>query len=176
MKFVECCDDMRLSQHPNNVGSITLVKSREETFRDIYSNLPAQYRVNFPFKNVIPTVLAISVNGQTICTGQKATGQVVTTINLEHTLFTQMQPLANGGNGNNNNVNNVNVIQYQPPQTPAPQIPIYRPVQTPAPPPQIVTQRVQPVVTQPVIRPQPVQTRPPVQQPSVDYSAEQEDM
>ncbi|XP_035896329.1 serine protease gd-like [Anopheles stephensi] len=158
----------------NNVGSITLVKSREQTFRDIYSNLPAQYRVNFPFKNVIPSVLAISVNGQTICTGQKATGQVVTTINLEHTLFTQMQPLANGGNGNNvNNVNNVNVLQYQPPQTPAPQIPIYRPVQTPAP--QIITQRPQPVVTQPVVRPQPVITqRPQPVQPN--YSAEEEDI
>lgn len=156
----------------NNVGSITLVKSREQTFRDIYSNLPAQYRVNFPFKNVIPSVLAISVNGQTICTGQKATGQVVTTINLEHTLFTQMQPLANGGN-DNNNINNVNVIQYQPPQTPAPQIPIYRPVQTPAP--QVITQRPQPVLTQPVTRPQPVQTRPPAR-PSMDYSAEEEDI
>uniref|UniRef100_A0A182IP09 Uncharacterized protein n=1 Tax=Anopheles atroparvus TaxID=41427 RepID=A0A182IP09_ANOAO len=99
----------------NNVGSIVLVKSREQTFRDIYNNQPAQYRVNFPFSNVIPSVLAISVNGQTICTGQKATGQIVTTINLEHTLFTQMQPLSNG------NGNNVNAIQFQPvQQTPPP--------------------------------------------------------
>ncbi|XP_049277686.1 serine protease gd-like [Anopheles funestus] len=110
----------------NNVGSITLVKSREQTFRDIYNNEPAQYRVNFPFNNVIPSVLAISVNGQTICTGQKASGRVVTTINLEHSLFTQMQPLANGNGGNN-----VNQIPYQPPQNVAPQAPIYRPVQRP---------------------------------------------
>uniref|UniRef100_A0A182PSJ7 Peptidase S1 domain-containing protein n=1 Tax=Anopheles epiroticus TaxID=199890 RepID=A0A182PSJ7_9DIPT len=145
----------------NNVGSITLVKSREQTFRDIYSNEPAQYRVNFPFNNVIPSVLAISVNGQTICTGQKATGQIVTTINLEHTLFTQMQPLAN------NNGNNVNAIQFQPQQNTVQQAPVYRPVQQP------VLQPVQPQ-PQPVQtpRPQPVQTQRPVQvtQPSVAAS------
>uniref|UniRef100_A0A8W7PMH4 Peptidase S1 domain-containing protein n=1 Tax=Anopheles coluzzii TaxID=1518534 RepID=A0A8W7PMH4_ANOCL len=142
----------------NNVGSITLVKSREETFRDIYSNQPAQYRVNFPFNNVIPSVLAISVNGQTICTGQKATGNIVTTINLEHTLFTQMQPLANSGN-------NVNAIQFQPQQNTAVQAPVYRPVQ-----------QQQPVVQpQPQPRPRPVQTPRPqpvqTQRPSVDFSS-----
>uniref|UniRef100_A0A182TQH2 Peptidase S1 domain-containing protein n=1 Tax=Anopheles melas TaxID=34690 RepID=A0A182TQH2_9DIPT len=140
----------------NNVGSITLVKSREETFRDIYSNQPAQYRVNFPFNNVIPSVLAISVNGQTICTGQKATGNIVTTINLEHTLFTQMQPLANSGN-------NINAIQFQPQQNTAVQAPVYRPVQ-----------QQQPVV-QPQPRPRPVQTPRPqpvqTQRPSVDLSS-----
>ncbi|XP_053667427.1 serine protease gd-like [Anopheles marshallii] len=143
----------------NNVGSITLIKSREQTFRDIYNNQPAQYRVNFPFKNVIPSVLAISVNGQTICTGQKATGQVVTTINLEHTLFTQMQPLSNG------NGNNFNTIQYQPPQNTAPQAPVYQPVQIPQP---VITQR--PQVLQPQ-RPQAIHPqRPqviPTQQPQV---------
>lgn len=149
---------MLRSTFQNNVGSITLVKSREETFRDIYSNQPAQYRVNFPFNNVIPSVLAISVNGQTICTGQKATGNIVTTINLEHTLFTQMQPLANSGN-------NINAIQFQPQQNTAVQAPVYRPVQ-----------QQQPVVQpQPQPRPRPVQTPRPqpvqTQRPSVDFSS-----
>uniref|UniRef100_A0A182NRU6 Peptidase S1 domain-containing protein n=1 Tax=Anopheles dirus TaxID=7168 RepID=A0A182NRU6_9DIPT len=138
----------------NNVGSITLVKSREQTFRDIYSNLPAQYRVNFPFNNVIPSVLAISVNGQTICTGQKATGQVVTTINLEHTLFTQMQPLSNNGGGN------VNAIQFQPQ---APVTPAYQPIQ-PVRPQTVRPQTARPQTARPqTIRPQPVQTQRPVQ-------------
>ncbi|KFB37607.1 AGAP001707-PA-like protein [Anopheles sinensis] len=133
----------------NNVGSITLVKSREQTFRDIYNSQPAQYRVNFPFSNVIPSVLAISVNGQTICTGQKATGQIVTTINLEHTLFTQMQPLSNG------NGNNVNAIQFQPGQS-------FQ--QTP--PPNIYTPQAQTPPQQQ--QPQFVPNRPPNRQPAVN--------
>ncbi|XP_058058176.1 serine protease gd-like [Anopheles bellator] len=95
----------------SNVGSITLVKSRPQTFLDIFNNRPAQYRVNFPFTNIYPSVLAISVNGQAICTGQKVKGPIVTTINLEHTLFTQVQQL----NSNGNTVaGNANGIPYQP--------------------------------------------------------------
>uniref|UniRef100_A0AAG5CZY3 Serine protease gd N-terminal domain-containing protein n=1 Tax=Anopheles atroparvus TaxID=41427 RepID=A0AAG5CZY3_ANOAO len=99
----------------NNIGSITLVKSKEQTFRDIYNNQPAQYRVNFPFRNVLPNLLEIRVDGQPICYGQKATGQVVTTINLDHTLVTQLQTLSNV------NGNNVYAIPNQPvQQSPSP--------------------------------------------------------
>lgn len=70
----------------NNVGSITLVKSRESTFNDIVHGNPAQYRVNFPLQHILPSVLNIALNGQTICTGSRAQGRVITTINLEHTL------------------------------------------------------------------------------------------
>ncbi|XP_035796403.1 serine protease gd-like [Anopheles albimanus] len=96
----------------DNVGSITLVKSRSQTFLDILNKRPAQYRVNFPFTNIYPHVLAISVNGQAICTGQKVKGPIVTTINLEHTLYTQVQQLSNG-NSNGNPPN-----QYRPEQQP----------------------------------------------------------
>ncbi|XP_052891151.1 serine protease gd-like [Anopheles moucheti] len=163
----------------NNVGSITLVKSNEDTFRDIYSNRPAQYRVNFPFKNVIPSVLAISVNGQTICTGQRATGQIVTTINLDHTLFTQVQQQTNG------NGNNFNTIQYQPPQNTALQTPVYQPVQTPQPQAPVYRPVQAPQQQAPVYQPiqKPVQQAPvyrpvqtpkperPIQRPTVDYSS-----
>lgn len=87
----------QLSQ--NNVGSITLVKSRESTFNDIVHGNPAQYRVNFPLQNILPSVLNIALNGQTICTGSRAQGRVITTINLEHTLYTRLEP--NGFQGNN---------------------------------------------------------------------------
>ncbi|XP_058824270.1 serine protease gd-like [Topomyia yanbarensis] len=83
----------------DNVGSITLVKSREATFNDIVRGLPAQYRVNFPLQNILPTVLSISLNGQTLCTGYRAPGRVITTINLEHTLYTQLQPQNMNGFG-----------------------------------------------------------------------------
>lgn len=117
----------------NNVGSITLVKSRETTFNDILHGNPAQYRVNFPLQNILPTVLNIALNGQTICTGSRAQGRIVTTINLEHTLYTQLQP--NGFPNNNNG------FQYQPPvdtnQLSYHQpYPVVRPVQQPQPQPQ----------------------------------------
>lgn len=113
----------------NNVGSITLVKSREATFNDILYGSPAQYRVNFPLQNILPTVLNIDVNGQTICTGNRAQGHIITTINLEHTLYTQ-----NGASNNNG-------FQYQPPVDTNqlsyhPNRPVVRPVQQPQPQPQ----------------------------------------
>ncbi|XP_058061868.1 serine protease gd-like [Anopheles bellator] len=105
-----------------NLGSITLVKSNEQTFRDIYNNQPAQYRVSFPFQNIVPRVLSITVNGQTICTGQAATGRMVTTVKLEHTLYTKV-------NGNGNDFNQI--LPYQPTYQPPAQ---QRPTQTtPAP-------------------------------------------
>ncbi|XP_065076731.1 serine protease gd-like [Ochlerotatus camptorhynchus] len=90
----------------NNVGSITLVKTREATFTDILHGNPAQYRVNFPLQNVLPTVLNIALNGQTICTGYRAQGRIITTINLEHTLYTELKP---------NGIRNNNGFQNQPP-------------------------------------------------------------
>uniref|UniRef100_A0A1Q3EVR5 Putative trypsin n=1 Tax=Culex tarsalis TaxID=7177 RepID=A0A1Q3EVR5_CULTA len=74
---------------PNIVGSLNLLKSRESTVEDIIQGLPAQYRVNFPVQSILPTVLRIALNGQTICTGYRAQGRVITNINLEHTLYTQ---------------------------------------------------------------------------------------
>lgn len=96
-----------------NVGSITLVKSRDATFNDIVRGLPAQYRVNFPLQNILPSVLNIALNGQTICSGYRAQGQIVTTINLEHTLYTQLQ----GGGQSGFPVQQMQPQQpYQPPQ------------------------------------------------------------
>ncbi|XP_055641641.1 serine protease gd-like isoform X2 [Toxorhynchites rutilus septentrionalis] len=66
--------------------SIALVKSLEATFNDIASDLPAQYRVNFPLQSVLPTVRSIALNDQTICSGRHATGRIV---HLEKTLYLQ---------------------------------------------------------------------------------------
>uniref|UniRef100_A0A2M4ATC9 Putative serine protease n=1 Tax=Anopheles triannulatus TaxID=58253 RepID=A0A2M4ATC9_9DIPT len=128
-----------------NLGSITLVKSNEQTFRDIYNNLPAQYRVNFPFRNIYPKVLAIRVNGETICSGSPAQGRIVTTVNLEHTLYTEVQQLPPGSQGNG--------IQFLPGMGNGFQPPVQQ---------QPVTQR--PNVFRPQVQPV---TRPPVYQPPV---------
>lgn len=72
------------------VGSIALVKSRQATIEDIISGQPAQYRVTFPLPNLLPTVLSIALNDRIICRGYRAAGRVLTAINLEHTLYTQL--------------------------------------------------------------------------------------
>ncbi|XP_038121939.1 coagulation factor IX-like [Culex quinquefasciatus] len=75
-----------------NVGSIFLIKSREATFNDIVRGEPAKFLVNFPLKNILPTVVGIKLNGRTICQGRSTIKRrgTVTTINLEHKLFTQL--------------------------------------------------------------------------------------
>ncbi|XP_065076657.1 serine protease gd-like [Ochlerotatus camptorhynchus] len=75
---------------PKLVGSIALVKSRQATIEDIISGQPAQYRVTFPLPNLLPTVLSIALNDRIICRGYRAAGRVLTAINLEHTLYTQL--------------------------------------------------------------------------------------
>ncbi|XP_062712141.1 serine protease gd-like [Aedes albopictus] len=138
----------------NNVGSIALAKSKDEIFNDIVHGNPAQYRVNFPLQNILPSVLSIAVNGQTICTGSLVQGHQ-TTINLEHTLYTRVEP--NGFPGNNgyqpnNGFLSNNQFQYQrpvytvPPRPTRPQFSYTEPV----------TQRV----TAPAVFMQPITSRP----------------
>lgn len=135
----------------NNVGSIVLVKSREATFNDIVNGLPALYRVNFPLQNIIPTVLSIALNGQTLCTGYPAHGRIITTINLEHTLYTQLQTqnLAQNNGFIVQRPGDTNTIIYQPS------------LQRPRPSTQLQPQF--PPQTQPVV----IQAQPQPQQPPV---------
>uniref|UniRef100_A0A6E8W888 Serine protease gd N-terminal domain-containing protein n=1 Tax=Anopheles coluzzii TaxID=1518534 RepID=A0A6E8W888_ANOCL len=70
----------------NNVGSISLYKSTSQTVRDIKNNKPAWYRVNFPYKNILPSVVAIRVNGRTICAGRRASN-TESSISLQHTIY-----------------------------------------------------------------------------------------
>ncbi|XP_055610357.1 chymotrypsin-like protease CTRL-1 isoform X2 [Uranotaenia lowii] len=93
-KVAKLIVDLSIAMHlpKTNVGSIALVKSRESTFNDIIQGLPIQYRVNFPVQHILPAVVSISLNGQTICSGYRTSqGRVITTINLEHTLYSQLQ-------------------------------------------------------------------------------------
>ncbi|XP_039443517.1 CLIP domain-containing serine protease B15-like [Culex pipiens pallens] len=163
-----------------NVGSITLIKSREATFNDIVRGEPAQYRVNFPLQNILPTVLNIALNGQTICTGHRAQGRIVTTINLEHTLYTQLAN--NGQNGGGFQMFPQRPI-YQPQPQPQPQQPFpaqTRPTWNNEPqttPPRVVQPRpTQPqrprTTTAQVFRPQPVATTetPPAQQSTSSFT------
>ncbi|XP_050085151.1 serine protease gd-like [Anopheles aquasalis] len=155
-----------------NLGSITLVKSNEQTFRDIYNNLPAQYRVNFPFRNIYPKVLAIRVNGETICSGSPAQGRIVTTVNLDHTLYTEVQQVPFGGQGNGIQFRPgmSNGFQQQQPVTPRPNVfrPPVQPVTRPPvyqPPVQAYPERPQPQPQPQQPQPQPQPQQPPQPQP-----------
>ncbi|XP_058448631.1 phenoloxidase-activating factor 1-like [Malaya genurostris] len=73
----------------NNYGSVTLIKSREETSVDIARGLPAKYRINFPSQTAPPTVRSILLNGQTICSSYRALAQPTTILSWEHSWFAQ---------------------------------------------------------------------------------------
>ncbi|XP_001865847.2 serine protease gd [Culex quinquefasciatus] len=75
----------------NNFGSLALIKTREETGKDIQKGLPAQYKIVFPRKDIIPTVKSISVNGKSVCNGTRAQGRVLTAIRLAHVLKTKLK-------------------------------------------------------------------------------------
>lgn len=76
---------------PKLVGSIELVKSRQETIDDIINGEPALYRVNFPLPNLLPMVLSIEINDRVICRGYRAAARVLTAIKLEHTFYAPLQ-------------------------------------------------------------------------------------
>ncbi|XP_055542148.1 serine protease gd-like [Wyeomyia smithii] len=141
---------------PNNVGSITLIKSETETFNDILRGYPAQYRVNFPLQHYIPSVLSISLNGHILCTGYRTQGRIMTIINLEHNLRIRLAgqnvPFAP------NSVpykrpDQTTQVHYQPkPAFPEPIVPAPSPPQI-----RTTTPRPRPVVIQPQTTSLPVQ-------------------
>ncbi|XP_055637711.1 serine protease gd-like [Toxorhynchites rutilus septentrionalis] len=115
----------RLSQ--GYFGSISLIKSREDTVRDISQGLPAQYRVNFPLRDILPAVQSIAVNGQIVCSGNRAQGRIVTTINLRHALFFQLQTQYFPQSGiHSQGPFQSNAVIYQPRPRPPPDIPHYQ--------------------------------------------------
>lgn len=153
------------SQVPqNNVGSIALAKSKEDIFNDIIRGNPAQYRVYFPLQNILPSVLSITVNGQTVCTGKLVQGHQ-TTINLEHTLYTRLEQNGFAGNNgflsNNNGFQGNNQFQNQ--------RPVYTTQPRPTRPPQFsYTEPVTPQVIfmQPTTTRRPAPTRPAIAPPT----------
>ncbi|XP_053690917.1 CLIP domain-containing serine protease B15-like [Sabethes cyaneus] len=92
--------DIGVRPNSNQLGSITLVKSREDTFGDIVQGLPAQYRVTFPLQNPMPIVLSISVNDRRICTGHRRPGQHIRVLCWKHTWYTQLLSQNMGQNNN----------------------------------------------------------------------------
>lgn len=71
------------------VGVIELATTRAAALQKMMRNQPIQYKVRFPTQIPLPRVKTIITNGQVICVGRVAQGPVITTIRLEHILYTQ---------------------------------------------------------------------------------------
>ncbi|XP_034183841.2 serine protease gd isoform X2 [Osmia lignaria lignaria] len=69
------------------VGRLELAKSREESVRAVRQGRPLMYKIHFPLRRPIPVLTGLWFNNQLICSGQRATGPIVTSIVLNHTLY-----------------------------------------------------------------------------------------
>ncbi|EFN68362.1 Serine protease gd [Camponotus floridanus] len=71
----------------NYVGQLKLAQSKEESVRLVERGKPLLYHLHFPLLQPIPSLTGMWFNRQRYCSGPRATGQVVTSITLEHTLY-----------------------------------------------------------------------------------------
>ncbi|KAL7035925.1 hypothetical protein ACKWTF_008625 [Chironomus riparius] len=146
------------------VGDIDLLKSKESTSDDVANGLPIEYRVRFPLQHPIPKLTEIYYNNQLLCRGQKAVGDVVTTITLDHSFLT--------GLSSNNFYGNPNTYPVRPTRLPITEPPIIRPTITQSP----VTYRpvtyppetFRPKTQKPSTRSPPIITRPTERPTSID--------
>ncbi|XP_017875824.1 spermosin-like isoform X2 [Ceratina calcarata] len=69
------------------VGRLELAQSKEDSVRAVNVGRPLRYKIHFPLPQPIPILTGIRFNGQFVCSGPRATGQIVTSIVLNHTLY-----------------------------------------------------------------------------------------
>ncbi|XP_076181121.1 serine protease gd isoform X2 [Ptiloglossa arizonensis] len=69
------------------VGRLELAESREKSVNAIQKGRPLKYNIHFPLHRPIPTVTGLWFNNERLCYGPRATGQIVTSITLNHTLY-----------------------------------------------------------------------------------------
>ncbi|KZC10583.1 Serine protease gd [Dufourea novaeangliae] len=69
------------------VGRLELAQSKEQSIKAIQQGRPLKYNIHFPLPQPIPSVTGIWFNNVLMCTGPRATGQIVTSIILNHTLY-----------------------------------------------------------------------------------------
>ncbi|XP_029666346.1 serine protease gd-like isoform X1 [Formica exsecta] len=71
----------------NYVGQLELAQSKEESVRIVQQGRPLLYHIHFPLRQPNPLLTGIWFNNQQYCSGPRATGHIVTSIMLEHTLY-----------------------------------------------------------------------------------------
>ncbi|XP_043485625.1 serine protease gd-like [Polistes fuscatus] len=103
------------------IGQLELARSKEETVRDIQQGRPLLYVVRFPVAEPLPVLTNLWFNGQLYCSGPRASGRIVTSIALEHTLFPPRALLTSANSGNNRderpNFNNF-ILSFDQPERP----------------------------------------------------------
>ncbi|XP_018579158.1 serine protease gd-like [Anoplophora glabripennis] len=91
-------------------GNIQLLHSKEKVIDDVMHRRPISYKVYFPvWSNIPPKITKILVNGDLICRGPKISMRLVpvhTTINLQHTLQVDVQPLISSSDSSQGSPNN----------------------------------------------------------------------
>ncbi|KAI4477872.1 hypothetical protein M0804_012352 [Polistes exclamans] len=103
------------------IGQLALARSKEETVREIQQGRPLFYVVNFPVTEPLPVLTNLWFNGQLYCSGPRASGRIVTSISLEHTLFPPRTLLTSANSANNHderpNFNNL-ILSFNQPEQP----------------------------------------------------------
>ncbi|XP_078044399.1 venom prothrombin activator trocarin-D [Augochlora pura] len=77
------------------VGRLQLAQSRDKSVKAVEQGRPLTYNVRFPLSEPVPNLNEIWFNGAQLCIGRRATGQLVTSIVLNHTLYPPGVPLLN---------------------------------------------------------------------------------
>lgn len=106
----------------NYVGLLKMAQSKNK-FVDQRDNKPLLYHIHFPLTQPLPLLTGIWFNHQLYCSGPHATGEVVTSITLDHTLYLS-SVLPNSQISPQQNLN----TNFQPNislSTPQPTVPVY---------------------------------------------------
>ena len=69
------------------VGKIVLAQSREQSVQAVQQGRTLKYNIYFPLRRPLPQLTSLWFNNRLVCTGPRATGQIVTSIVLNHTLY-----------------------------------------------------------------------------------------
>ncbi|XP_076671772.1 chymotrypsin-like elastase family member 2A isoform X2 [Andrena cerasifolii] len=69
------------------VGKIVLAQSREQSVQAVQQGRSLKYNIYFPLRRPLPQLTSLWYNNRLVCTGPRATGQIVTSIVLNHTLY-----------------------------------------------------------------------------------------
>ncbi|XP_029163174.1 serine protease gd-like isoform X2 [Nylanderia fulva] len=148
----------------NYVGQLELAQSKEESVRTVQQGRPLLYHLHFPLRQPLPLLTGLWFNHQQYCSGSRATGQIVTSIELEHTLYPpNVLPLSHSSVSSPQNLNTFeNIFLPSSQNTRPPMYTMSPPLQRP-----VAAQRPsnQPVI---ILRPpnRPVITQPPIKKPT----------
>ncbi|KAL2720535.1 serine protease gd-like isoform X3 [Vespula squamosa] len=128
------------------VGRLELAQSKEESIRAIQQGRSLFYLVHFPVSHPLPILRNIWFNEQLYCSGPRASGRIVTSIVLEHTLFPPRILTVFGNQENNldaqpnfndfipfNQIWSSPFIQETPPRPSPPPLPLPSPSPRPSP-------------------------------------------